>query len=303
MRQLWTRAFHPRGALLVVAASLVVTFAASSPSYSAAIATVGAAKVPVGGVSSGSAAAGRCSIAAASKAATAAHFLVDPSLGRTPINSVICGAFVGPGSHAMAATVAAPTGCGFSIGWGVFRFRRGVWALVMKQYNGVLKLRAVGSDIRATQGYPRHGDQPCSPSRKRSRIWHWNGHKFVAGPWKVISTRPKIVHLYYIRSPSHNIWCDVGDEGMVVCESKNLPQSVTLTPDGALKICNNAPSCVFNDMAFGSGTPVLRYGQQDVQGFYRCKSEKIGITCTVTTGTGKGKGFLINSASVTPVGP
>jgi hypothetical protein len=266
----------------------------------AAIAAVAAAMVAAGGASSGSAAAARCTIAAASKAATAAHFLVDPGLGRTPINSVICGPFVGSGSHAMAATVAVPTGCGFSVGWGVFRLRGGVWVLVMRQYNGVLKLQRVGSGIRATQGYPRRGDPRCSPSRTRSRIWHWNGSKFVAAPWKV--SEPKIVHLYNIRSPSHNIWCDIGDEDKAFCVSRSLPHSVTLGQDGTAAICNGA-QCFENDKVFGSGTPVLAYGHQDVQGGYRCKSEKIGITCTVIAGTGKGKGFLINAAGVTKVGP
>jgi hypothetical protein len=294
MRQFWIRVSRSR-LFLIVAATSALALAASSPIYSAISGS------HVISHSSGSSAAGSCSIAAASEAATAAHFLVDPGLGRTPINSVICGPFVGPRSQAMAATVAVPTGCGFSIGWAVFRFSGGVWELVMKQYNGVLKLRAVGSDIRATQGYPRRGDPHCSPSRTRSRIWHWNGSKFVAGPWKVSSTGPKTVHLFYIRSPSHNLWCDIGDEGKAYCVSKNLPHSATLTLTGTLRICNGR-RCVGNYKLFRSG-PVLGYGEKDVQAGYSCASMKKGITCTVIAGTGKGKGFLINAARITKVGP
>jgi hypothetical protein len=118
-----------------------------------------------------------CSTASASAAATAAGFDVDPFTKRTPINSVVCGPFFGGSIQGMAATVAVPTGCGFSIGWGVFRLDNGAWHLVMHQDNGVLKLEAMplpdgGADIQATQGYPRSFDEPCSPSRMRTQVWH-----------------------------------------------------------------------------------------------------------------------------------
>src|SRR2546429_352193 len=150
MRQLWTRASRRR-LFLVVAATSVITLAASSPIYPAGIGwhvTGHSTTLPaVGAVGT---ATPDCSIAAASEAATAANFDVDPTLDRTPINHVICGPFLGPGSQAMAAMVTVPTGCGVSTGWAVFRFASAAWQLVMKQNNGALRLQAVGSDIRET---------------------------------------------------------------------------------------------------------------------------------------------------------
>ena len=91
----------------------------------------------------GTTTAAACTTQDASAAATAADFMVDPGTGKTPVNTVICGPFLGAGSQAMAATVAVPTGCGFSIAWGVFRLVGGTWQLVMQQHNGVLKLESV----------------------------------------------------------------------------------------------------------------------------------------------------------------
>ena len=50
-------------------------------------------------------------------------------------------------------------------------------------------------------------------------------------------------------------------------------------------------------------SPVLRVGEQNFVDGVLCKSQTTGITCTLTAGAGKGKGFLINSTSVTRVGP
>ena len=99
-----------------------------------------------------------------------------------PVAKALCGAFTGPGSRAMVVTLAGPTGI---VGWAVFRFGDGGWRLVMSRPNGVLAIAAVGSDIRETLGVLRPGDSRCCPSSTRSRIWRWNGTRFVAGPWRV----------------------------------------------------------------------------------------------------------------------
>jgi hypothetical protein len=231
------------------------------------------------------------------------HLVADPD-GPRPIGQVLCGAFAGPGSRAMAASSTEPTCLPFA-GWGVFRYVNGDWRVIPGGRHPIilsLGISKSGDRIveKATIRYP--GETICLASGVRARAWHWNGSRLVAGPWKVISTGPKTVHLFYIRSPSHNIWCDIGDEDRAYCVSKNLPHSATLTLTGTLTICNG-PSCVANHRLFGSGTPVLAYGHQDVQGGYRCKSEEIGMTCTVISGVGKGKGFLINRAGVKQVGP
>jgi hypothetical protein len=223
-----------------------------------------------------------------------------------PVRQVLCGPFTGPNSQAMAIAIAAATCWGIQQ-WAVFRFAGGAWQLVLDRYEFVfLPLVRVRGDIRITSPVFRPGDPRCVPSGgKHARVWHWNGRRFVAGPWKQVTppkSGPKTVHLYNIRSPSHNLYCDVGDEDNAYCVSKNLPHSVTLTRNGTLRICNG-PRCVGNNKLFGSGIPVLPYGQQDVQGAYRCKSARNGITCTeIPVGKGYRKGFLINASGVTKVG-
>ncbi len=55
---------------------------------------------------------------------------------------------------------------------------------------------------------------------------------------------------------------------------------------------------------FGSGDPVLVYGGVNERGGYRCKSELIGITCTVMVAgqKGFGKGFRISRSGIVRVG-
>jgi hypothetical protein len=297
MRRLWTGKSRSRLSLVVAAVS-VITLAASSPIYSAV------SRGHFTGSTSGrtiTTVAGTCTRATASRVATRLHVGVDPISHRTPIFQVLCGSFFGPGSRGMAASIAVSAGCGGSIGWAVFRYAGGTWRLVMQQRNGAFLSKA-GSDIQEKIGVLQPGDDHCSPSAWKSRIWHWRGSRFTVSPWKLTPTTT-VRHLIYFRSPSHNIWCDVGDEGKAYCVSRSLPHSVTLEQDGTVTICNGA-HCVDNDRLFGSGTPVLAYGQQDAQAGFRCKSARSGISCTVShPGQGHGNGFLINSASVSRIGP
>ena len=101
-----------------------------------------------------------------------------------PVWDVICGAFMGPGSQTMVVSLASG---GMSVpfeGWAVFRRADGSWQLVMPPGNGA-KVSAAGSDIRETVSILRPGDQHCCPTGgTSSRIWHWNGTRFTASPWK-----------------------------------------------------------------------------------------------------------------------
>jgi hypothetical protein len=46
------------------------------------------------------------------------------------------------------------------------------------------KLAPAGADVRETTYVFRSGDPRCCPSGgTRSRVWHWNGSRFVAGAW------------------------------------------------------------------------------------------------------------------------
>ena len=276
----------------------------------AVVATVVAAAVALVAQASGKTRAPSCSTQAASAAATAAGFDVDPGLKRTPINSVICGPFFGAGSEGMAATVAVPTGCGFSIGWAVFRLTGGAWQLVMKQNNGVLKLESVpladgGADIRTTQGYPQRGEMPsCAfgPSRMRTQVWHWNQSSFVAGAFAVT-----LLRAWFVSPRGLSTTCSMGDQAViggrgaqVLCESgtfrPRLFQKVTLRGSGAISICrtHRATAC---KLACGctEGLPTLNYGQHIDVGRFRCEALRTGIRCTIIS---TGRGFLLTPARV-----
>jgi hypothetical protein len=223
-----------------------------------------------------------------------------------PVNAVLCGGVLGPGSKTMVVSLASGgTSVPFE-GWAVFRLAGAEWQLVLRQNNGA-QISAAGNDIRETRGVSRPGDPRCCPSGgTEARLWHWNGTRFGASPWRQATRAkpgPTTVHLFYINSPSRNIWCDVGDEDMVFCVSRTLPHSATLRIDGTVRICSGR-RCVGSTKPFKpGGDPILEYGQQDVQSAYSCKSEQVGITCTVRSGRARGKGFLINRDGVTRVGP
>jgi hypothetical protein len=211
-----------------------------------------------------------------------------------PVWKVLCGAFTGAGSRVMVASISGSENVGM-LYWAVFRWTGSEWRFLMKQRRAAV-LTAAGSDIKETVSIYRPSDSRCCPSGGTTvRIWHWNGSRFVAG------REQSTTHMFYFESPSHNIWCDSGDEGQAYCATKTPPRSVTLSLDGTLTIC--ASRRCSGPGKFG-GDPVLGYGQVNEQGGFRCRSKLTGMTCMVMLrGKGFGKGFLINRDGVTRVGP
>jgi hypothetical protein len=129
--------------------------------------------------SSGSAS--TCSLAAA-RAVMVRDKLGNAGYMPDPVQQVLCGPFLGANSRAMVASFAIPT-CGGPIGWAVFRPSADGWEIVMQRSEGGL-LQAVGSNIKETQNLLRTTDPLCDPTGgTRSRIWHYNGSRFVATPW------------------------------------------------------------------------------------------------------------------------
>jgi hypothetical protein len=241
---------------------------------------------------------GACSKETAAQVMTQAKIGVDVLTGRTPIQQVLCGPFLGPGSSGMVASVAIPS-CGLSIGWAVFRFDGTDWQLVVRQDHGAF-LSKVGSDIRETIGVLRPGDAHCFPSAERSRVWHWNGTALAAGPWR-LKELTVTRHLFYFASPSRNIYCSQGDEDEVRCATRTPRRAARLRIDGRVAVCNG-PRCSRNEGIF-NGAPVLAYGQSNDQSVYLCTSRRDGVTCVVNRpGRARGKGFRINRAGVTRVG-
>ena len=126
--------------------------------------------------------AGRCSKAEAIEAVELLQ-LNEGLVATDPVNRVLCGPFVGPGSNAMVVSLTRET-CLPNLGWAVLRFAGGVWRPVMKR-DGFATLSKVGTNIREEVPIFRKGDSPCFPSGgTRSRIWSWNGQRFAAGAWK-----------------------------------------------------------------------------------------------------------------------
>ena len=210
----------------------------------AVLATLAVSPVSQSAESSGSAlAAGHCSKAAAGQVVRELG-MAEPGLA-SPVTQVLCGAFLGPGVEAMAASVAIPS-CGRTANWLVFRYRSGGWRRVFESHNGAV-LAAVGSDIKETQNVLRDGDAHCFPTGgTRSRVWHWNGSRFTSSAWKYSKSAAeraaKPLKLFYFFSPSgyavgSNIFCSSGDGGLARCMSNTPRRSATLKLDGTLKIC------------------------------------------------------------------
>jgi hypothetical protein len=217
-----------------------------------------------------------------------------------PVAQVLCGAFTGPASVAMAVTIKAPT-CWSPQRWAVFSFSGGDWKLVLDEPAFLVgPLLAVGSDIQETTPVFRQGDPRCIPSGgTHARIWHWDGSRLVPGAWKQVTKGKVITRSFY--TPSKNITCSLGDSRDylgVRCESFKAPQSVKMDASGRLKICHGRrcfPACG----CAPEGIPTLGYGKQVTAGRFRCISLRSGVKCIVIE---SGKGFLINRAGITKVG-
>jgi hypothetical protein len=146
--------------------------------------------------------------------------------------------------------------------------------------------------------YPRSDQHLCL--ERAGNGWALGPTTRVTPGATAATTTAKAASFY---SPSHNLSCEIDDGHAalvrVYCQSLNPPHSVQMGLDGQLKICSGASAatrCLGNA---GEHTPILGYGKQVTVGRFRCRSEQAGVTCTVVR---SGKGFLINTAGVTPVG-
>jgi hypothetical protein len=303
MRQLRTRVSRPRLFLVVVATS-ALALAASSPIYSAVsgghvIGHTSASPVAPAG---GTAAKADCSKATARQLVEQHH--LNDFLLPNPVRQLLCGPFTGPGSEAMAMTIAAPT-CWSPQRWAVFSFTSGAWQLVLDQRRFIFPLVAVGADIRETAPVFRQGDPHCIPSGgTHARTWHWDGTRLTAGPWKQVTKGEPKRRWFF--SPSGYLSCAMGDDSRfraAACQSlgppkKVTPQKVSLNAAGRLTICRGSVSrCKLGN---AGEAPTLGYGRQITVGRFRCRSQRSGVRCTVIR---SGKGFLISRDSVRRVGP
>lgn len=213
-----------------------------------------------------------------------------------PVGQLLCGPFLGTGSHAMVGSVAIPS-CGGSVDWAVFRFRGGAWRLVMNVKHGAF-LDAVGSDIRETMGVLAPGDAHCFPSSVKYHFWHWNGTRLKAGPWlRALSYNPVV-------SPDGNIFCSLNPvtypKVEARCASLSPAHSARLLLNGTVTICDASSNCLTG--LDRTGAHVVPYGTADELYDFHCLFESKGITCTVIGGKAAGRGFLISSSGVTKIG-
>ena len=205
---------------------------------------------PTSALASGASRAGIASAKCSRKEARALvirHHLGNGGSLSEPVGQVLCGSFVGPGSHAMVASLTTP-GCGGTIGWVVFRLRGGSWQIVMQRNNGA-ELAAVGSGIKETQNVLLPSDAHCFPTGgTRSRTWHWNGSRFVASAWTThLAPAPAPATPSRLEFAAGAVGCIMsyqrGDE-KTACVSGGSKEGVlfqqlaTLQPTGQLATCS-----------------------------------------------------------------
>ncbi len=290
--------------LLVLAATFVLALAATSPAAAVA-ATTG-----------GGEGRGDCSMETALR--VGAPYFFDPGMAN-PIGQVLCGAFTGPGSQAMAVTFNAPT-CWPHQGWAVFQLVDDDWelALIQRLVFLVPPLTAVGDDIREVRPVHRLGDPRCLPEGgTRARTWHWDGTRFVASAWEQV-TPGEPLRLAVFTSPKRTgvicvMWDDPSIEARyahrVHCQSHRrkpyLGQKALVRGNGTVSLCrvrnvSGSRHCRLACGCFETPPPVLRYGTEVVVGRFRCRSVRSGMRCVILR---SGKGFALNKDRSWRIGP
>ncbi len=256
----------------------------------------------------GSAASGHCSRAAARQVVRQLR-LGDPSVP-DPVGKVLCGSFTGPGSQTMVVSLVGPGNTGL-IEWAVFRWAGG-WRFLMKQ-SAAASITGTGSDIRQTLPVYRPDDARCCPSGgTKTRIWHWNGSRLVAGPWKqsTLGTAPTpaagALTRGHFKTPSGNIFCGYfsGKPGAgVECVIKSayrppLPRrgpgcsrSYWISLGATGRVRTGGSVCPGEDDPEGpfigvEQAWVLSYGKTWSGGGLRCTSAITGLTCRNKSGHG-----------------
>lgn len=298
--------------VLAVACLLAVTAGCGGGSGSdagAAEATTTATDVATNpAASSGtSAASGRCSKASARQVVERFGLSIsEPSAD--PVGKVLCGAFAGPGSQTMVVSLVGPGNAGLAE-WAVFRLAGGAWAFLMKQ-PAAASITVAGSDIRQTLPIYLPADSRCCPSGgRKTRIWHWNGTRFTASPWKRLTpgtAPPSGWKSGYFKTPSGNIVCFYSPG------PKDLPRAFLgcgiksgLKPAPPHRACQEGgyagdrvellltgrvtvPSCAGDPGALvgQSIARVLGYGKTWTGGGFTCTSAVTGLTCRSKSGHG-----------------
>jgi hypothetical protein len=254
----------------------------------------------------GSSAVGTCSAAEAETLAEKFD-MGDVNYGR--VAQVLCGPFTGSQSNAMAFSFHW-YGCIPVAGWAVFRFTGSDWQLVLRRDRERAVLAAAGSDIQATVDVVRTGDSLCiSTGGVRSQLWHWDGTRLVAAPWKQTSPA-KQPDFGGFRTPSGNIFCNnaVGEGAkrnpvyFLQCAIKSglkppaprkgprCTRALWVSMVGSGHAAWSGSTCPGRDEPQGpiiqQAKQVLRYGQHWSWRGMSCSSTFRGLTCRNRSGHG-----------------
>ena len=235
---------------------------------------------------------------------------LDPFAPAIVVGQVLCGEFLGPGSKAMVIPI-VPSTCGGYFGWSVFsRLGDGSWQFVWQYKNGQKDLVAVGADIEETVGILGPREPRCVGEKStKTRIWHWDGQQFVAGPWTVHLKSG--LSAFLASGPGFALPCLIGDVptssyGGASCKSGKVvgkriyTQKAEVRPNGRVSICKKygLKSC--------GGAPCGCYeeyikvlpGEQVVSGRFTCRVLPSGVNCIAVAGSG----FFMNENKVRRLG-
>ena len=230
-----------------------------------------------------------------------------------PVSGVLCGAFMGPRSRTMVALLVSGGASAPFGGWAVFRPDGSTWRLVMERTGGG-PITAAGPDLKETQWIMREGDSHCCPTGgTKARLWHWNGTRFAAGPWKQVTPgapAPAVPGFSgFFKTPSGNIVCGYGHGSkfprpFVACRIKSglrppprptRPGCFTTNDIGlgatgrtttGRTICPGEPEGDAGVLVYESVARVLVYGTSWSGGGIGCTSAVAGLTCRNRSGHG-----------------
>jgi hypothetical protein len=258
--------------------------------------------LPVAGASAGTT--GPCDEATAT--ALGEEYDLNPFAPIVKTMSPLCGEFLGSGIETMIAR-AVPATCGGYAGWAAFRHEAdGSWQLVWRYKNGQTDLTAVGNDLEETVSILGPHDARCVGEKAtKTRIWHWDGQQFVAGPWTahLLGTAPT----FFMRIGQHSVQCTMGDmpggshngvscNTTVYAKGRYYRQRADLRPSGRVKVCkkHKPGGCEGVFCGCSEDFPELFTHERVVVGRYTCQIVKHGVRCTNNTG----KGFVITPKKI-----
>lgn len=254
---------------------------------------------------------GECDEATAT--ALGEEYGLNPFAPATTAMSPICGEFLGPGIEAMIAR-AIPATCGGYFGWAAFsRQPDGSWKLVWRYKNGQADLQAIGDDLEETNQVLGPHDVRCAGEKTtKTRIWHWDGQRFVAGPWSIHPKPSILAPSFFLTVRGSGIFCTMADSPKIptlpghnyhngvscISFGRFNDQHAVLRPNGTVRSCRNhgrRHDCIYPQLCgCGEDDISVHVGEQMVVGRYACRIRRRSVKCLDEAGAG----FVISPRKV-----